>query len=57
MRILQFVPKLVYLSPNTLKEQSENARMAYSEDIESSLKDEMVHFSESLKIKFDKFAE
>ena len=51
------MPNLVYLSPNTLKEQCENVTMAYSEDIESSLKDEMVHFSGSLKIQFDKFAE
>ena len=31
--------------------------MAYSEEIESSLKDEMVHFSAYLKIQFNKFAE
>ena len=31
--------------------------MAYSEDIESSLKDKIVHFSVYPKIQFDKFAE
>ena len=33
-----FLTKLTNLSANTLKEQCENVRMAYSEDIQSSLK-------------------
>ena len=52
-----FLIDLTNLSANTLKEQFKNVRMAYSEDIESSLKDEMVHFSAYLKIQVDKFVE
>ena len=53
----ELMTNLTNLSAKTLKEQCENVRMAYSEGIESSLKDETFNFSAYLKIQFDKFSE